>query len=74
MHTVATTWDGIELWLVGLPFAAQVAVVMVVALPLAALAARVLDRVVGAVSALVGTRLPCRRGDASTRETSDLAD
>ncbi|MEO9220622.1 MAG: hypothetical protein ABI251_02380 [Mycobacteriaceae bacterium] len=53
---MATTWDGVELWLVGLPFAPQVAVTMLVVLPLAAVAAKVLDRAVGAVSVLLGGR------------------
>lgn len=61
MHTVATTWDGVELWLVGLPFAPQVAVTMLVVLPLAAVAAKVLDQAVGAVATFFGGRL-VRRG------------
>lgn len=49
-------WDGVELWLVGLPFALQVAVTMVVVLPLCAGAAIVVDRGVEVVSALLGGR------------------
>ena len=36
-------WDSVELWVTGLPFVPQVAVVMVVLVPLAALLARALD-------------------------------
>ncbi|MGZ4541570.1 MAG: hypothetical protein ACXVXI_00310 [Mycobacteriaceae bacterium] len=49
-------WDGVELWLVGLPFALQVAVTMVVVLPLCAGAAIVVDRGVEVVAALLGGR------------------
>lgn len=40
-------WDGVELWLTGLPFVAQTAVVMPVVLALAYGAAVLLDGVLG---------------------------
>jgi hypothetical protein len=40
-------WDGVELWLSGLPFVAQTAVVMPVVLALAYSAAVVLDGALG---------------------------
>jgi hypothetical protein len=43
----------VELWSTGLPFLAQVVLVLAVVAPLCALAARVLDRMVGLVSALL---------------------
>lgn len=40
-------WDGVELWLSGLPFVAQTVVVMPVVLALAYVAAMVLDGLLG---------------------------
>ncbi len=46
-------WDGVELWLSGLPFVAQTAVVMPVVLLLAYAAALVLDVALGGGIAVV---------------------
>jgi hypothetical protein len=67
MHGLMSWWDGVELWLVGLPFALQVAVTMVVVLPLCAGAAIVVDRGVEVVSALLGGRTR-RSGDEQRDE------
>jgi hypothetical protein len=64
VHAVASWWDGVELWLVGLPFGPQFAIVMVVVLPLCVLASRFLDRVVGAVAAELGGRFSRRGSDS----------
>jgi len=56
VQTLTSWWDSVELWLVGLSFAPQVAVAMVVVLPLCAAAAIAVDRGVDAVSALLGGR------------------
>ena len=53
-------WDSVELWVTGLPFVPQVAVVMVVLVPLAALLARALDVLLTGVFRLLG------RDDAAT--------
>ncbi|WP_200173079.1 hypothetical protein [Tomitella cavernea] len=54
MEAIVRWWDGVELWVTGLPFALQVLVVMIVLVPLAALVARALDVVVTKCFALVG--------------------
>lgn len=62
MESVARWWDGVELWTTGLPFLAQVVLVLVVVTPLCALAARGVDGAVGLVSALL-TKAGGRRSD-----------
>jgi hypothetical protein len=47
-------WDGVELWLTQLGLAPQVALLMLVVLPVCWWAARVLDRAVGLVFARLG--------------------
>ncbi len=47
-------WDSVELWVTGLPFVPQVAVVMVVLVPLAALLARLFDVTVAGGLKLLG--------------------
>ena len=59
MSGIAQWWDGVELWVAGLPFVPQVALTLGVLVPLAALAAAGLDR-------LVGLALGAGRGDGST--------
>lgn len=56
MNTLARWWDAAELWVVGLPFAAQITVMMLVALPLCGAAAVALDRIGGLVASKIGTR------------------
>ena len=74
MHAVASWWDGVELWFVGLPFGPQFAIVMVVVLPLCVLAARFLDRVVGAVAAVLGGRFSRNGRDRGIAEQHRLPD
>ncbi|MGE2733195.1 hypothetical protein [Mycolicibacterium vaccae] len=59
-------WDGVELWLTGLPFVVQTAVVMPVVLALAYAVAVVLDVGLGHGIRL---RRQARRGRAGTSET-----
>lgn len=53
MDALATWWDGAELWATGLPFVAQASIVLVVVVPLCALAAQALDRIVGLATVLL---------------------
>ncbi|MGE2731657.1 hypothetical protein ACQI4F_19460 [Mycolicibacterium vaccae] len=59
-------WDGVELWLTGLPFVVQTAVVMPVVLALAYVVAVVLDIALGHGIRL---RRQARRGRVGTSET-----
>ncbi|OSC36781.1 hypothetical protein [Mycobacterium decipiens] len=47
VHGFLSWWDGVELWLSGLPFALQALVVMPVVLGLAYLTAALLDALLG---------------------------
>jgi hypothetical protein len=58
VERVASWWDGFELWLTGLSFVPQTALVLIVMVPLCAGAAWVLDRVIAAAFAAVGRREP----------------
>ncbi|MBX7455558.1 hypothetical protein GR927_46910 [Mycolicibacterium sp. 3033] len=60
-------WDGVELWLTGLPFVLQTVVVMPVVLALAYGAATVLDAVVDG-----GTRLRAHLRRAQAESRTDL--
>lgn len=68
MSGVATWWDGVELWTTGLPFVAQVVLVLAVVGPLCALGARGLDHVVGAATGLLGRVRPEREVPAPPPE------
>lgn len=54
MHGVASWWDGIELWITGLPFVPQSIVVLLVVVPVAFGFARVFDRLLATVLRLLG--------------------
>ena len=54
MHHIAGWWDGFELWVAGLPFIPQFAVVLVGAVPLSFLLAYLLDRGLRAVLHALG--------------------
>ncbi|WP_415976546.1 hypothetical protein [Rhodococcus sp. 077-4] len=54
MESVARWWDGVELWVTGLPFVPQAVVVLLVIVPAAFLLARVFDRVLAVVLRLLG--------------------
>lgn|GEM_PF-4965713 len=60
MEAFLQFWDRVELWLVTLPFALQLSVMLVVGVPVfasvAVLVDLVADRVVGAARRLVGVR------------------
>lgn len=65
MSGLLNWWDGVELWVTGLPFVPQVIVVMVVLVPLAAGLARVLDIVMAGALRLIG------RGDPTVEPESE---
>ncbi|WP_245865464.1 hypothetical protein [Rhodococcoides kyotonense] len=54
MHAIATWWDGIELWITGLPFVPQSVVVLLVLVPIAFGVARLFDRVLAEVLRALG--------------------
>ena len=49
MDAIASWWDGIELWITGLPFIPQSVVVLLVLVPAAFAVARLFDRVLAEV-------------------------
>lgn len=53
MKRAAGWWDGLELWVAGLPFVPQVVLVLLVAVPLCAGIAWLLDRGLAAVFVLL---------------------
>jgi hypothetical protein len=54
LHGLVDWWNGVELWMSGLPFPFQFAIVMAVLLPLCVLAAWLIDRIVDYASARFG--------------------
>lgn len=54
MSGVGNWWDSVELWVAGLPFVPQVAVVMAVLMPLAAGLAGLLDIALAGALRLIG--------------------
>lgn len=70
MQRLVAWWDGIELWLVQLPYPLLVILVLGVLLPLCWGVARLLDRGIDEVSAKVtrvrGTEPPLRSRDGAT--------
>lgn len=54
VDAIARWWDGVELWITGLPFVPQALVVILVAVPAAFGLARVFDRVLAAVLHVLG--------------------
>ena len=54
MNSVARWWDGLELWLIGLPYVPQLVLVALVALPAAFVVARVADVALAKALALLG--------------------
>ncbi|MFD6857713.1 hypothetical protein ACFWCF_10265 [Rhodococcus sp. NPDC060090] len=58
MEQVASWWDGFELWLTGLSFVPQAALVLIVIVPLCGAVAWLLDRVIAAAFAAVGRGEP----------------
>lgn len=53
MKRAAGWWDGLELWVAGLPFVPQVVLVLLVAVPLCAGIAWLLDRGLAAIFVLL---------------------
>ncbi len=58
MERVASWWDGFELWLTGLSFVPQAALVLIVMVPLCGAVAWLLDRVIATGFAAVGRDEP----------------
>ena len=54
MDRVAAWWDGLELWVAGLPFVPQVALVLVVMVPVCFGIAQLLDRGLAVAFAALG--------------------
>lgn len=67
---VLNWWDGVELWLSGLPFVAQTLIVMPVVLALAAGAALLLDAVLGNGIRLRDRLRRGRRAGGARRDTA----
>lgn len=64
MDAVGRWWDGVELWIAGLPFVPQVGVLLLAVVPVVALAVYVVDT---ASSVLLDARRRVfRRGDRQT--------
>lgn len=53
-HGLVDWWNGVELWMLGLPFGFQFAIVMAVLLPLCVLVAWLIDRIVDYAAAFFG--------------------
>lgn len=54
VHAIASWWDGIELWITGLPFVPQSIVVLLVVVPAAFGLARIADGVLATILHLLG--------------------
>jgi hypothetical protein len=54
LQGLADWWNGVELWMAGLPFAFQFALVIAVLLPLCVIVAWLIDRIVDYASAWFG--------------------
>ena len=70
MGSILSWWDGVELWLTGLPFVVQTAVVMPVILAIAYGAAVLLDGALGQGTA--GIRRLRRAGADESDELTDV--
>ncbi|MFI6867408.1 hypothetical protein [Nocardia sp. NPDC050406] len=54
MHQIADWWDGVELWVAGLPFVPQFAVVLAAMVPVCFAIAYLLDRALRVALRLLG--------------------
>jgi hypothetical protein len=74
MGWLSDWWNGVELWMLGLPFPFQFALVMVVLLPLFLVLAWLIDRVVDRLSDWFGTgeQDPPLRGEPRREEPDNL--
>lgn len=61
MRAIADWWDAVELWLTQLAFPFQVALAIVIGLPLCWLAAAGIDRLIDVVIAAVNARVAATR-------------
>ncbi|SDP63098.1 hypothetical protein SAMN04487905_106157 [Actinopolyspora xinjiangensis] len=75
MGELVALWDGAESWLVLLPYPFQVALVLVVLVPLCWLVARLVDRIVDEISAKASrvrdAEPPLRSRERYERRTGD---
>ncbi|MFE3290437.1 hypothetical protein [Rhodococcus sp. NPDC059234] len=69
MNQIASWWDGLELWVIGLPYIPQILLVMAVALPAAFGIACGFDKLLARVFALLG-RDEARPAVASTSRSA----
>ena len=58
LHGLVDWWNGVELWMLGLPFPFQFALVIVVLVPLCLVVAWLIDRIVDHASALMRSPEP----------------
>ncbi|MCW4355289.1 hypothetical protein ONR57_18450 [Hoyosella sp. YIM 151337] len=68
MDAIARWWDGVELWIAGLPFVPQVILVVSVMLPLCFFAATVLDKMLAPIVSRVERKRRQKRTRGSERE------
>ncbi|MCZ4275101.1 MAG: hypothetical protein WBB62_09510 [Rhodococcus sp. (in: high G+C Gram-positive bacteria)] len=54
MNAIATWWDGVELWIIGLPFIPQSIVVLLVVVPIAFGLSRLFDHVLAEILRVLG--------------------
>lgn len=71
MHAIATWWDGVELWITGLPFVPQSIVVLLVVVPVAFGLSRLLDRLLAGILHVFGR--DARMADTSDTPTTSTA-
>lgn len=74
MHAIATWWDGIELWITGLPFVPQSVVVLLVVVPVAFGIARLFDRVLAEILRALGRDARSERDDTSVASGSSTTE
>ncbi|MGA9872829.1 MAG: hypothetical protein WBQ44_17025 [Rhodococcus sp. (in: high G+C Gram-positive bacteria)] len=70
MHAIATWWDGLELWITGLPFVPQSMVVLLVVVPAALGLAAIFDRVLAGVLRVLGRDSETDKGAAAAASDS----
>ncbi|MEU1207199.1 hypothetical protein ACFRAQ_19490 [Nocardia sp. NPDC056611] len=69
MHAIAGWWDGVELWVAGLPFVPQFAVVLAAMVPVCLGIAYLLDRILRLVLHVLGRdRIAAREATVTTAQ------
>jgi hypothetical protein len=67
-------WNGVELWMLGLPFPFQFALVVVVLVPLCLVVAWLIDRIVDHASALFGPAQTVEEPIGSAKHADDASE